>query len=288
MSEHTPDQLHAEQVAYWSGEGGATWLEREARIDATIAVLGERALAAAAPKAGETVLDVGCGTGPTTRMLARAVVPGGSVLGVDLSSPMMAEAARRAAAEDLGNVRFVAGDASTMAFQPASFDLVFSRFGVMFFGDPVAAFAHLRRALKSGGRLAFLCWRPFKENPWALVPFMAGAPLLPPLPRPGPDDPGPFSFGDAERVRRILGAAGFSGIAIDAVDEVLPLASGGIEEAVVQATEIGPLSRAMREAPADTRARVVEAVRGALAPHLVDGAVRLPAAGWLVKAINPG
>jgi SAM-dependent methyltransferase len=215
------------------------------------------------------------------------VGPAGRVTGIDLSSAMMAEAARRAAADGLANARFVAGDASTYPFDPASFDLVFSRFGVMFFGDPAAAFGHLRQALRSGGRLVFLCWRPFKDNPWALVPFMAGAPFLPPLPRPGPDDPGPFSFGDADRVRRILGAAGFAAVAIDAIDEVLPLSSGGLDEAVAQATGIGPLARALRDAPTEARAKVVEAVRAALTPHLVDSAVRLPAACWLVKAVNP-
>lgn len=285
---HSTGTLHADQIAYWSGEGGNTWLQREARIDASIAVLGHRALAAAAAKPGERVLDVGCGTGPTTRALARAVAPSGSVLGLDLSAAMMAEAAKRAAAEGLDNVRFAAGDAAAHALPPGSFDLLFSRFGVMFFGDPPAAFAHLRRALKPGGRLCFVCWRPFKENLWALVPFMAGAPLLPPLPRPGPDEPGPFAFGDPDRIRRVLGAAGFGGIAVDPVDEVLTLSSGSLDDAVTQAMLIGPLARALAGAAPEVHAGVADAVRAALVPHMVDGAVRLPAACWLARAVNPG
>jgi SAM-dependent methyltransferase len=290
MSEQprTPDILHAEQVSYWSGEGGEMWLQREARIDTAVGALGAQAIAAAAPAAGETVLDVGCGTGSTTRVLARAVAPSGTVLGLDLSAAMAAEAARRAAAEGLGNLRFVAADASSFSFEPASFDLLFSRFGVMFFGDPPAAFAHLRGALKRGGRITFLCWRPFKENAWAFVPFMAAAPLVPPLPRPGPEDPGPFAFGDPDRVRRILAAAGFGDVRIDPVDAPMPLSDNGLDAAVVQAIGVGPLARLLRGATPELQARASDAVRTALAPHLVDGVVSLPAAGWIVKAINPG
>jgi SAM-dependent methyltransferase len=285
----TPETRHAGQVAYWSGPGGDSWLQREARIDASIALLGQRALTAAAAKPHERVLDIGCGTGPTTRALARAVAPHGSVLGLDLSAPMTAEAARRVSAEGLDNVRFVVGDASTHPLPPSSFDLMFSRFGVMFFGDPPAAFAHLRHALKPAGRLCFLCWRPFKENLWAWVPFMAAAPFLPPLPRPGPDEPGPFAFGDPERVRRILSAAGFSAIAIEPVDEAIPLSdNGGLEDAVSQALLLGPLARALADAAPDIHEKAVEAVRAALAPLMTGGTIHLPAACWLVRASNPG
>jgi SAM-dependent methyltransferase len=283
----TPDTLHAEQVRFWSGEGGTMWLERETRIERGIAGMGARAIAAAAPRSGESVLDIGCGTGPTTRLLARAVAPSGSVLGLDLSPPMMDEAARRAAAEGLTNVRFVAGDASSYRFEPASTDLLFSRFGVMFFGDPPAAFANLRRALKPGGRLTFLCWRPFKENGWAFVPFMAAVPLLPAIPRPQPDEPGPFAFGDSTRVRRILTEAGFAGIAIEPIDDVMALSTSGLDEAVTQATELGPLARTLRDTLPELRVKVADAVRTALAPHLTKEGVRLPAACWLVKAVNP-
>lgn len=278
--------LHAEQVAYWTGEGGENWLAREARLDAMIAALGERAITAAAAQSGEAVLDLGCGTGPTTRALARAVGLGGSVVGLDLSPAMMAEAARRAGAEGLTNARFAVGDASIYPFEPGSFDLMFSRFGVMFFGDPAAAFAHLRRTLKQTGRLVFLCWRSFKENPWAMVPFMAGVPLLPPMPRPGPDDPGPFSFGDPERVRRILDTAGFANLQIEPVDTVVTLSGGSLDETARLAMDFGPLARAMRDVTSATREKVAEAVRDALAPHYADGAVRLAAACWLVRAAS--
>ncbi|TWS96610.1 class I SAM-dependent methyltransferase [Reyranella sp. CPCC 100927] len=283
----TPDTLHADQVAFWSGEGGDIWLAREARTDAMLAGLGEQALTAAAAQSGEVVLDVGCGTGATSRMLARAVGPSGTVLGLDLSEAMMAEASRRAAADGLANVRFAAGDASAYAFAPGSTDLLFSRFGVMFFGDPVAAFTHLRRALKPRGRLTFLCWRPFKDNAWAFVPFVAAVPFLPPMPRPGPHDPGPFAFGDRDHVRRVLAGAGFADITIDPIDDQAVFRASSLDEAAALAAEVGPMTRLLRAAPEAARRQAIDAVGKALAPYMADGAVRLSTACWLVKAVNP-
>lgn len=236
---------------------------------------------------GERIIDIGCGTGPTSLTLARAASPGGTVLGCDLSPALTDEAWRRALSAGVGNVRFAAGDASTYAFEPGAADLLFSRFGVMFFGDPVAAFRHLRGALKPGGRLVFLVWRPFKENGWAFVPFAAAGPLLPQMPRPAPDEPGPFSFGDPARPRALLTQAGFTDIAIDPLDTTMTLSPGGLDEAVEQALEIGPLSRLLKDVPEDVRARAAAAVRAALAKHLTADGIILPAACWLITARNP-
>ncbi len=199
-------ELAAEQAAFWNGPGGQGWLATyHQRIERSIADLGQDALAAAAAQPGEHVIDVGCGMGGTTADLARAVGPTGHVLGADISEPLI-EAAR---SHRVDNATFVVGDAVTYPFKAAAYDLVFSRFGVMFFGDPVAAFRNLRHALKPAGRLVFLCWRTPQENPWGLVPLRAAAPFLPPIPRPGPEDPGQYSFGDRARVERILKDAGF-------------------------------------------------------------------------------
>jgi SAM-dependent methyltransferase len=197
------------------------------------------------------------------------------------------EAWRRALAAGVTNVRFVAGDASTHAFEAGTADLLFSRFGVMFFGDPAGAFRHLRGALKPGGRAVFLVWRPFKENGWAYVPFAAAGPLLPQMPRPAPDEPGPFSFGDPARSRALLAQAGFADIAIEALDATIALSRGGLDEAVESAVEIGPLSRLLKDASDDVRRGATAAVREALAKHLMDDGVILPAACWLITAQNP-
>jgi SAM-dependent methyltransferase len=287
MAGERASEWHGAQVAYWTGAGGENWLRGATRTEAAIAPLGEHAIAAAAVRPGERIIDIGCGTGPTTLALARAAAPAGQVLGCDLSPLLTDEAWRRALAAGVHNVRFVAGDASTHAFEPSAADLLFSRFGVMFFGDPATAFAHLRGALKPSGRVVFLVWRPFKENGWAFVPFAAAGSLLPQMSRPSPDEPGPFSFGDPARPRALLTEAGFTDIAIDPLDTVMTFPGGSLEAAVEQAVEIGPLSRLLREATDDVRARATDAVRGALAKHLTADGVSLPAACWLITARNP-
>ncbi|MGE0420804.1 MAG: class I SAM-dependent methyltransferase [Reyranellaceae bacterium] len=281
-------EWHDAQVAYWSGTGGESWLKGAARTEAALAPLGERAIAAANVRPGERIIDIGCGTGPTTLALARAASPAGSVLGCDLAPVLTDEAWRRALTTGATNVRFVVGDASTHGFEPGAADLLFSRFGVMFFGDPAAAFRHLRGALKPGGRLTFLVWRPFKENGWAFVPFAAAGPLLPQMPRPSPDEPGPFAFGDPARPRALLTQAGFADIAIDPLDDTVSLSRGGLDEAVEQAVELGPLRRLLADVGEDVRARAVDAVRAALAKHLTPDGIALPAACWLITARNPG
>ena len=287
MSGGSSREWHDAQVAYWSGAGGETWLKGAARTEAALAPLGERAIAAAQVQPGERIVDIGCGTGPTTLVLARAVAPTGRVLGCDLSPVLTDEAWRRARSAGVTNVRFESGDASTYAFEPGAADLLFSRFGVMFFGDPATAFRHLRGALKPGGRLVFLVWRPFKENGWAFVPFAAAGPLLPQMPRPSPDEPGPFSLGDPARPRALLTQAGFTDIAIDPLDATVALSRSGLDEAVDSAVELGPLRRLLAEVTDDVRSRAVDAVRAALAKHLTPEGVALPAACWLIRARNP-
>ncbi|MBS0520976.1 MAG: class I SAM-dependent methyltransferase, partial [Proteobacteria bacterium] len=231
-------ELAAEQASFWNGPGGEGWLASFERIQRSIAGFSEAALAAAAAKPGEAVLDVGCGTGRTSAELAHAVAPGGHVLGVDISEALVG-AAR---AQQLANATFIVSDAATCGFEPAAFDLVFSRFGVMFFADPVAAFRNLRGALKPSGRLVFVCWRPPQENPWAMVPMRAAAPFLPPFERPGPEEPGQYSFGDKARVERILTAAGFTAPQFEALDRPVLLGED-IPRVLDSLVRFGPLSR---------------------------------------------
>jgi SAM-dependent methyltransferase len=275
-----------EQTTYWNEQAGPIWVAFQERLDRQIGPHGERALARLAPRAGERVLDLGCGCGDSSLALATRVAPGGSVLGLDLSEPMLARARERAAAARLANASFRAADVQTAKLEAAAFDAAFSRFGVMFFADPEAAFRNVRGSLRPGGRLVFVCWRPVTENPWVTVPMAAAAPLLP-LPPPPPEGaPGPFAFGDAARVQRILAAAGFGEIAIEPVD--LPMTPGGgdPDEAAEIFLDVGPLGSALREAKADAavRERVRAAVRKAFEPHLRAGRVELGSAIWLVQA----
>jgi SAM-dependent methyltransferase len=272
------------QQEYWNGRAGETWAELQRLLDMELRPLGREVQAALDPAAGERVLDIGCGSGETSLDLAAAVAPGGAVLGVDLSRPMLANAGRRAAERDL-EVRFEAADAQTSDFGGERFDAAFSRFGVMFFSDPAAAFANIRKALKPGGRIAFVCWRPPAENPLMTAPFKAVEHLVPPQPPSDPLAPGPFAFADPERVRRILGEAGFGQVAIRPFDAEV----GGWTpaEALIVAQRVGPLGAVLRENP-DLRPKVLDAVARELQRHTgADGKVRMGAAVWIVTATAP-
>jgi len=275
----TAADLAAEQAAFWNGPGGQGWLASYARIERSIAEVGEIALRAAAARPGERVIDVGCGTGGTTGALAAAVGATGHVLGADISEPLIAAARSKR----VPNAIFVVGDAATHPFEPASYDLVFSRFGVMFFGEPVAAFKNLQQALKPGGRLAFVCWRTPQENPWGLVPVRAAAPHLPPMPRPGPEEPGQYSFGDRARVERILKEAGFGAASLEPLDRPIWMGAD-VAEVVGNAGRFGPMARAFAEATPDQIDKAKAAIAEALRPHQSAAGVVLPGACWLVTA----
>ncbi len=278
---------NADQVAYWNAGAGDTWAGLQDRLDHQLEPLGRRAMAALAPKAGERVLDVGCGAGQTSLALAAAVAPGGSVLAVDISHPLLEVARRRA--DGQAGLAFTEADAQTAPFEAASFDAAFSRFGVMFFADPPAAFANIRQALKPGGRLAFVCWRTPDENPFMTLPMAAAAVKLPapdsPPPALDPHAPGPFAFADPQRVRAILTAAGFGEVELIPHDQ--KIGSGDLDQTLSVALKVGPLGAMLREHP-DRRDAVVAAVRAALAAHDGPEGVKLPSATWIVTARAPG
>ncbi|MDH3241050.1 MAG: class I SAM-dependent methyltransferase [Alphaproteobacteria bacterium] len=278
-----PEQSNADQLAFWNGPGGPIWVARQDHTDITLAPVSDALIALAAPQAGERVLDVGCGCGASTLDLARAVGPSGHVTALDISAPMLAEGKARAEAAGIGNVTWQQADAATAALD--GFDLLVSNCGLMFFGDPVAAFSHLRAAADPGARMAFVCWRSLAENPWMGVPMNAAARHLPPRPKPDPEAPGMFAFADPKRVSRILTDAGWGPPQLDKLDVDLDIAAGrGLDEAVVQSTQIGAVNSWLRGKPADVVAAATASIREALAPYADGAAVRLPGAIWLVSS----
>jgi SAM-dependent methyltransferase len=270
--------MNEDQKEYWNGGAAEIWVAQQERLDRQLAPLGRAAFAALAPRAGERILDVGCGGGTTTFGLAEAVGPGGRVVGVDLSAPLLAAARGRNRSP---NVAFVQADAQTHTFDE-TFDAIYSRFGVMFFADPAGAFANLRRTLVPGGRLAFVCWRAMKDNPLMSAPIEAAMKHLPPLPPPpDPEAPGPFAFADRARIERILEGAGYRDVVITPHDQ--RIGDNDRATSLELALQIGPLGRILRELP-DKRAVVVDAVREALEPYIVDGFAQFPSATWIVRA----
>jgi SAM-dependent methyltransferase len=268
----------------WNGPSGERWSEAWQRIDRDLVPIQRAVIAFAAPRAGERVLDVGCGHGTTTLALRERVGDGGAVCGVDISAPLVAIARARTAGT---GIRIIEADASDHAFTP-EFDLLFSRFGVMFFADPIASFVNLRRALVPGARLAFVCWRSMDDNPWATVPLAAAGDLVPPQPPVDPLAPGMWAFADGARVRDILGSAGFTDIRLEAHDTVM--AQGrDVDEAARETIDVGPLARAVTQAGLDDAARtaIAKRVAAALAPYVTADGVNVPAAVWLVGARSP-
>ena len=236
------------------------------------------------PVPGERIIDIGCGCGQTSLALAARVAPSGSVVGIDLSRPMLEVARQRPRPAANLRVDFRQLDAQNGDIGRGVFDAAFSRFGVMFFSDPVAAFRNIRASLKPGGRLVFVCWRPLAENPWMQAPLQAALPFIPPVAPPDPTAPGPFAFADASRVRSILSDAGFAVVRIDPFDA--RIGGGDLEQSLKLALRVGPLGRALREHP-ELSGKVTGAVRDVLSKYLTSGGVLMPAAVWIVRAQNP-
>ncbi|MHC2334318.1 class I SAM-dependent methyltransferase [Bradyrhizobium sp. USDA 4454] len=274
---------NADQIAYWNGPGGQRWATRQAAQDIVLQPVLDLLIDRAAPKVGERVVDVGCGSGASSFALAAKVAPDGHVLGVDVSEPMLSRA-RQSTPQGLP-VEFALADATVHPFAPQNFDLLASRFGVMFFADPAASFANLHKAMKPTGRLAFACWQEPRENPFFMAPLAAVYKHVPKLPQLGPEDPGPFSFASEARVKRILGEAGFSGIAMEPCKVELDVATGrGIDAAIQGALELGPASRALEGHPDEVRAAAIASMREALTPFVNGDSVLLPGAIWIVTA----
>jgi SAM-dependent methyltransferase len=248
------------------------WVEVSALVDLQLSPLGLRAMAALGPRPGDVVVDIGCGAGQSVLQLAERVGAAGRVIGVDIAPLLLALARRRAAG--LAQVRLVEADAQSVDLPEQSADGIFSRFGVMAFADPMAAFGNFRRMLKPGGRLGFVCWRALAENELDLLPLQATGLV-------GMADPTPFRFADAGFVQATLTAAGFDQVSVEASDE--QVSSGGVAAMATVLLKVGPLGRILRENP-ELMAEAAPRLMAALAARAVHGVVALRAATWLVTA----
>lgn len=279
---------NATQIEFWNGETGQNWVSHDALMEAMLQPLGKAVMDSLSPKPGEHVLDIGCGCGHTSLSLADRVGAEGSVTGIDISAPMLAVASQLATEHNAGHksVQFLEADAQTHRFTPESYDAAFSRFGVMFFEDPVAAFTNIRASLRPSGRLAFCCWQPRAVNPFMTVPAMAALELLPAPPEIPPRTPGPFAFEEADYVAEILAEAGFEHVAVTPLRQPLTFGRGmSLEDIVERLVEIGPIAQMVREAPEDLQQPVRDKVVDAVAPFYQAGAgMTLEGQFWLVTA----
>src|SRR5437868_752053 len=283
MDAITP-QTDNEQTALWNGRAGRAWVDAQQVLDQMFKPLEDRLVEAVRAGSGQRVLDVGCGTGSTTLAVARQLGAEGRCTGIDISEPMIAAARARAEREIDTPASFIRADAQTQAFEPASFDMIISRLGVMFFDDAVQAFANLRRAARDGAELRFIAWRSAAENPFMTTAERAAAPLLPNLPARRPDAPGQFAFADRDRVRTILEEGRWGEIDIRPIEVACTLPE---KELVGYLTRLGPVGLVLQEADERARMQIVETVRAAFEPYVHGDEVRFAAACWMVGARAP-
>ena len=287
MTEQHAPAANAEMQRYWNEVAGPRWVGRQEAQEARNVEMLEQLLAAAAPDAGECVLDIGCGTGVTTVPYARAVGPAGRVTGADISRPMLDAARRRVDQVGLTNVELILADAQVHAFAPQSYDLLTSRLGVMFFADPAAAFGNLIQALRRGGRLVMAVWATIDENTHWKIPFeIAVRHLGPPAPVP-PRAPGPHAFGDRDYLRGILDKAGFAAVAIE--PRHFHVRGDTPADMAEHAAQFGLVQRLIDEKQASeaTRQAIVRDLEAAFAPYATGEGVRLPATFLLTSARRP-
>ncbi len=272
--------LEKDMGAYWD-RAGKVWVEQQALLDRLYQPIAEAVVERAGLVNGERVLDIGCGAGATTFAAAWRTGPTGRAVGVDISGALLALARRRAGEDGIEGVDFVQADAQTHAFAP-DHDALVSRFGVMFFPDPVAAFANLRRAARPGRGLTFASWRGIEDNAISQVPLDAAAPFLPAAATVFEKDaPGRFGLADPDRTRRILQEAGWREVSIEPLDDPTPVS---FDELMTMSLRVGPLNPALARADEVLRGRVRDAVAEALAPHVQNGLARMNSACWLVTA----
>lgn len=283
MSDSNNQTPNADEVAFWNGRSGEKWVETQETQDRMLGPPGIAALNAARISAGEAILDIGCGCGDSSIEIARR---GATVLGVDVSDVMLAKARQRAGTDPSLSADFLSADAEIHRFDPGSFDLVYSRFGVMFFENPDAAFVNLGRALKPGGRLAFVCWRALRENDWVQIPTEIASRHTTLPASTGPFAPGPFAFADPDRIHGILDRARFGSIDIEPCDAVLPLGED-MTQAVRHSMQMTPVAGPLAKLDREPRARVAEDLRAALAAYERHDGVFVASGTWIVTAVKP-
>jgi SAM-dependent methyltransferase len=274
---------NVEQVEYWDGSGGEHWVAYQARYDRLNGGFGDRVVEVLSPRPGERVLDVGCGNGALSLPIGPLVAPDGSVVGLDISGPMLAMATSRARSADLENVRFEQGDAQVHALPEAGFDAMVSRFGVRFFDDPHATFTNLARSLRPGGRVVFACWQALGANEWLMVPVTAALAHVP-MPDLGElGGPGPFSLVDRDRIRSLLEGVGLADVAVEDFRCPMPLGPT-VEDTVEFMRGTDMAATLMADVSGEAARAAWDAVRAALVPYAGRDGVALGGAAWIVTA----
>jgi SAM-dependent methyltransferase len=275
-------EANQDQQKNWNEVAGRIWVEMQPVLDRMFAPLVPVLVRAASLREGDRVIDIGCGAGATAFVAAERVGPDGACLGVDISAPLVEHARARASALAISNAGFLVADVQTRKFEQGSFDAAISRFGVMFFDDPVAAFANIRSALREGGRLAFLAWRSPRDNPFMTTATRAARPYLPDLPHFEPNAPGQFGFADDNYVHGVLDRSGWRSVRIEPVDVGCTIPVEDLDSYIMN---MGPVGAALRKRDPADREKIAAAVREAFDQFVVADEARFDIACWLVRAV---
>lgn len=274
---------NSQQREYWNGPAGEKWAILADNQDKMLGHLGETAMEAVDLTDGNNVLDIGCGSGGTTFEISRRVGSTGKVMGIDISEPMLAIAKARSAANNITNVEFSEADVTTFDFSTHIFERAFSRFGVMFFEDPIASFSNFASSIAAGGKIAFCCWRDLKYNEWFEFPLNVGLKYCPPPEKSDPNAPGPLAFKEKDRIQTILSATGFTRIAIENYNSKLVVGPTP-KDAAKQLSEFGPLYRLLANATDTITTSVRNELSSELEEFLTPDGVKLGASIWIVSA----
>jgi len=277
------DVANASQIDFWNSAAGVHWVNSQETMDHTLSVFGQLAIEPLAITHGSTILDVGCGCGDTTLALAHE---GAEVTGVDISAPMLARANDRKVSVPDATIKFLQADAANHKFTDQYFDAVYSRFGLMFFDDPVAAFSNIRRAMKVAAKLSFVCWQPAAQNQWMRVPLAAALAHMEAPPTPPAGTPGPFAFGDEKYTASLLSAAGFTDVRLVAENRAMRFVINPGQTLGQQFAEMGPLGRLVQAAPDPLKQQIFDSITAALQDFIEGDAVVMDGAVWCVAATN--
>ena len=275
--------INKDQKEFWNGQKGNIWVSLEQKIDMMLDPLGNAALKVLAPKINERVLDIGCGTATTTLKIAKLVGDNGVVTGVDISKPMLECAKQKAKKKLKHNIDFVLADCQNHEFEFDSYDAVFSRFGVMFFGDAIAAFSNLKKATKAGGRLTFVCWADRLENEWMEVSTKVASQILELPPKSAPKEPGPFAFEDLEYLKKILVKAGWSKVEIKKYSTRNSVGKT-VKESANFLSRMGPMSVPFEGAEEAIKRKVILSLEKSFSNYLTDNGVKMNFSTWIVTA----
>ena len=277
--------INQEQKEFWNEKKGEIWVSLESKIDKMLGPLGDQAIKILKPKVGEKILDIGCGTGSTSQTLSKLVGESGIITGIDISKPILNFAQKQKENKKIKNINFIQADAQNHQFSDLNFDAVFSRFGIMFFEDPISAFKNIKKSLSCNGRLTFVCWSKREDNDWINLSSNVASQFLELPPKANPKEPGPFAFEDYFYIEEILTKSGWKNIKIKAYKQNIVIGKT-LDYAADFLSRMGPMSVPFENANEQTKEKVISALKECYSQYFTAKGVEFHFSSWIVSALN--